>query len=215
MIGDHPLDSSFDVYRQVFRVHVHQLIAWGYEDSRSQIQPPNLEETHITGYIAEAIKERLRAPDCPNWCNQYFVNDDPPIPAPGKGGRSRPRPDIVIESNFKSRPEFYFEAKRLRENGFGEGKYTGAEGMGCFISGLYASRYDEVAMLGYVQSGTTSEWKRKVKAKIDKGAKALRLIPSQQEAKIIGAFSEEWASAHERNNLTRSITIYHILLQCI
>lgn len=108
-----------------------------------------------------------------------------------------------------------FEAKRLRKKGFGVDKYVGSDGMGCFLSGLYASRYDEVAMLAYVQSDTLEHWRDQVKNKIDDNANLLRLKSSQRDVKVIDAFPLEWVSEHERDNVDRSITIYHILLDCL
>ena len=86
--------------------------------------------------------------------------------------------------------------------------------MGCFISGKYAGRYDETAMIGYVQSDSTEVWRCKVRKSIEKGAKNLRLKQHQTNIQFIDVFPIEWISEHQRANLPRSIKIHHILLDC-
>lgn len=208
-----PSETYFGVYGNLFRFQVHQLIAWGHYTARHKIQSTNEEEPNITGYIAEAIKARLIT-NSPPWCVYYFVSDDRPIEAGGRAGRSRPRPDIIIEANFWGRPEYMFEAKRLRKNGYGADKYIDADGMGCFISGLYALRYNEAAMLGYIQSDSLVHWKDQVKKAIDENAKQLCLKSLQNDAAVIDDFPSEWVSEHDRISVGRSIAIYHILLDC-
>ena len=107
-----------------------------------------------------------------------------------------------------------FEAKLLKKRMNTVSGYTGSDGMDCFISGKYAERYDEAGMLGYVQSDPLAEWKDKVKRKIDRDAQKLSLTGSQRDEQVIGDFPLEWVSEHNRNSVRRSITIYHILLDC-
>ena len=208
-----PSEMYFGVYRSLFRLHVHQLIAWGHTSARNKIQSTNEEETNITGYVTEAIRAQLRT-NRPPWCVYYFVREDSPVEANGRSGRSRPRPDIIIETNLGGRPEYIFEAKRLRINGFEASKYIDSDGMGCFISGRYAPRYDEAAMLGYIQSDSLTHWKDQVKKAIDENAEQLYLESPQYDKTVIDAFPLEWVSEHKRVNLGRSITICHILLDC-
>lgn len=211
-----PSISYFGLYPPLLKMHVHQLIAWGYEDARHRIRSVDEEEPTITGFITEAIKNRFRASDCPGWCSYYSVHDDPPVEQLELGllGRARLRPDIIIESTVRGRPEFVFEAKRLRKSGFGTGKYVGEDGMGRFISGLYATRYDEAAMLGYVQSDSLVHWREKIQSAIKDDSKNLRLRLPQRHERIIDAFPLEWASEHDRDSIGRPISIYHILLDC-
>ena len=61
----------------------------------------------------------------------------------GREGKKRPQPDLIIEGNMQGRPEYVFEAKRLKKNGFGVGKYLGSDGLGCFVSGKYAPRKEK------------------------------------------------------------------------
>lgn len=208
-----PSEIYFGIYRSQFRWQVHQLIAWGHSSARHRIQSNNEEEPNITGYITEAIRARLIT-NRPLWCQYYFVREDSPIEASDRSGRSRPRPDIIIETYLGGRPEYILEAKRLRINGFEASKYIDSDGMGCFISGRYAPQYDEAAMLGYIQSDSLIHWKDRVKKTIDENAEQLCLESPQYDKTVIDVFPLEWVSEHKRVNLGRSITIYHILLDC-
>lgn len=214
MITSTPSIEYFGVYGELMRKQVHQLIAWGFEDARHKIISDDIEEPSITGFIAEAINNRFRRLDSPDWCYYYSVKDDPPVEKEGADGKRRPRVDIIVEANFNGRPEYMFEAKRLRKNGFGVGKYIDSEGMGSFISGLYGKRYDEAAMLGYIQSDSLEHWQNKVKTAIKKASDELCLKEPQRDTKIIDEFPHEWKSEHERKSIGRSISIYHILLDC-
>lgn len=203
----------FGEYPRYFRMHAHKLIAWGYQDALCRITSNNEYETNITGFIAEAIDDRFKT-NSPTWLSHYFIKDDPPIRKEGSSGRSRPRPDIIIQANFKGRPEYTFEAKRLRVNGYGTDKYVGEDGIGCFVNCLYAKTYNEAAMLGYVQSESIVSWKNKVKEAISSGAKSLCLISKQEDKTIISDFPLEWTSEHKREQIGRSIVMHHILLDC-
>jgi len=208
-----PSEIYFGIYRSQFRCQVHQLIAWGHSSARHRIQSNNEEEPNITGYITEAIKARLIT-NRPLWCQYYSVREDSPIEASDRSGQSRPRPDIIIETYLGGRPEYIFEAKRLRINGFEASKYIDSDGMGCFISGRYAPRYDEAAMLGYIQSDSLTHWKDQVKKTINENAEQLCLESPQYDKTVIDVFPLEWVSEHKRVNLGRPIAIYHILLDC-
>ncbi|NIV00956.1 MAG: hypothetical protein GWN55_06460 [Phycisphaerae bacterium] len=208
-----PSQSIIKVFSPLFRIHAHHLIYLGYLDARPKMKSGD-DETSITGYITEAIQNRLEAPDPPRWYKQYFVRDDPPIYTEGRTGRARLRLDINIEANWEGRPNYCFEAKRLRKKGFPVSKYVGSEGMECFVNGLYASRYPEAAMLGYIQSDSVEYWREEVMFEIDQKAEILHLKSPQQDVKIIEAFPIEWSSKHDRMNVGHPITIYHILLDC-
>ena len=214
-----PTKEYFGLFLSSFRENVHRLIHRGYEDARCRIQHPknnqDKEEPSITGFLAKAIKDRLNAfdPD-DDWCRYYAVYEEFPVETDGRSGKYRSRVDLIIEfivSTPKGRPEYVFEAKRLKKR---VSDYTDSDGMGCFISGRYASRYNEAGMLGYVQSDGLAEWKNKVKSKICLDAQELNLIGTQRDKQVIDAFPTEWVSEHNRNSVKRSITIYHILLDC-
>jgi len=208
----------FGPFLPEFREHAHLLVYWGYEGARRKIQQPENDqdkEESITGFLAVAIEDRLDAFDRNDWCKYYSVHDNPPVETEGRSGKYRLQADLIIKSTSEGGPQYVFEAKRLKKNGHPVSVYTGSEGMGCFISGKYASRYDEAGMLGYVQSDCLAEWKDKVKRKIDQDTTNLRLITcSQRDEQVICAFPLEWVSKHGRNSVMRPITIYHILLDC-
>jgi hypothetical protein len=108
-----------------------------------------------------------------------------------------------------------FEAKRLRTKGYGAGKYTGVGGMGCFTEGIYAKGYSEAAMLGYVQSNTLNEWKKRVMKSITENAASLYLQSALFDEVVIAEFPLEWVSEHARiKAIGKPIKIYHVLLDC-
>ncbi|MDM8528674.1 hypothetical protein QUF58_10780 [Anaerolineales bacterium HSG24] len=213
-----PSKTYFGQFDGQFIEDVHQLLAWGYQDAKTRIHVPlnnkDKQETAITGFIAEAIEDRIDNLNRPDWCIFYSVSDDPPARHATKSGRSRPRSDLTLKSNILGGPKFIFEAKRLKKGSYSVGGYTGAEGMECFVSGKYASRYDEAGMLGYIQSDSLEYWQQTVKKKIATTANELSLIPPQQNIHIIDAFPLEWVSHHQREDVGRDIAIYHILLDC-
>ncbi|HVB72621.1 MAG TPA: hypothetical protein VNE38_03605 [Ktedonobacteraceae bacterium] len=217
MKSSKPDPSHFQSWKVAFRKNAHLLISAGYTAGHYKIESNEHYEEHITEFIVCGIKDWMRRRDRPLWCKLYSVHEEAPVSGKGSHGKSRPRTDIFIEliSRWK-RPEYVFEAKRLRTNGYGAGKYTGLEGMGCFTEGIYASGYDEAAMLGYVQSNTIFEWKKLVKTSITKNAVNLYLQSPQHDEVIIPEFPLEWVSEHERHDSKgRPVRIYHILLDCL
>lgn len=118
-------------------------IAWSYTDIRDN-NLENEEETTITAYLFHALHDRLRNTDAPSWCKYYSIAADRPENKTESPGKRSPKPDLVIESSNKSgRPEYVFEAKRLKRPRNDVSHYLGEDGMGCFISGKYASDYPE------------------------------------------------------------------------
>jgi hypothetical protein len=212
-----PTRGYFGPFSLSFREHVHRLVYRGYEDARPRIQKPanekDEEEPSITGFLAEAIRDIIIWKQ-KSWLKWYHVDDDPHVPTEGRSGKHRWKADLIIDSNVHGGPQYVFEAKPLEKRVNTVSGYTGSDGMGCFISGKYASRYDEAGMLGYVQNDSLAEWKNKVKIKIDRDAKELSLIGSQRDEQVIDAFPLEWVSEHHRDSVGRSIAVYHILLDC-
>ena len=86
--------------------------------------------------------------------------------------------------------------------------------MGCFIKGIYGSRYNEAAMLGYVQSNSLEYWKTQVKETVEKNKAKLELISVQQDIVVIDEIPYEWISEHDRTAIGRPLKIFHILLDC-
>ena len=217
MKSNTPDPSHFQPWKVAFRKNAHMLISAGYSAGRTKITTNKHNEEHITELIVCGIKDWMRRAGCPSWCKFYSVHKEAPVSGKGSHGKSRPRTDIFIELGSRpKRPEYVFEAKRLCTNGFEAGKYTGVEGMGCFTGGIYAAGYDEAAMLGYVQSNTLIEWKKRVKKSITENAASLYLQSPQYDEVVIPDFPLEWVSEHERHNSKGNpVRIYHILLNCL
>jgi hypothetical protein len=204
---------TLDAYDYSFRRDAHQLLAWGYQDALQQING-NLEEEEITGLIVEAMREKLKDTTIPErFYDRYSVGEEKPLAVDGRTGKRRFKLDIVIESNVprKLRPEYIFEAKRLRKNGYPIGKYLGKDGLQCFVKGVYASQYSEAAMVAYIQSDTASYWEKELKRSVKDDLSCTKQ-PSVQVS-VVESIPDVWASEHERKQLS-SIIIYHIFLDC-
>lgn len=201
-------------YNSAFHRDAHQLLAWGYEDARSTIRSDHLEEP-ITGFIVKAIKKRLDDPITPRRFARYFVDEEEYVRETDKTGRSRQRIDIVIECSWKlPRPEFMFEAKLLRKGGFPIGRYTGDDGMQCYIRGEYAADYPAGAMVAYVQSDTFDYWYAQLEHTLNADKKGdLFVITSLHPSAVVTGLPDEWASRHKRVN-NSDIDIFHIFLDC-
>jgi hypothetical protein len=210
-------EAYVDEYWSTYRQHIHALLAWGYADSRNRVQAEHGEPA-ITGFIAEAIQNRLDAFDSPSWCDQIVIKDDPPIPGGGRTGRKRWRPDLIFESKERRpRPKYYFEAKRLRKQQ-SVNDYFGIDGLQCFLSGRYARESDEAGMLGYVQCDDVNTWAERLQLAIDqdcRGKNEMLLLSPQRTIQVVDAFPQEWMSKHGRHT-GKSIFIHHLLLDyCI
>ena len=211
-----PDSSCFPSWKVAFRKNAHVLISAGYTASRAKIVADKHEEEHITEFIVCGINAWMCHSDRPLWCKYYSVHEEAPVSDKGNHGKSRPRTDIFVElGSRRERPMYVFEAKRLRTKGFGVSKYTGVEGMGCFTEGIYATRYDEAAMLGYVQNGTLIDWKKRVQKSIAENAPSLYLQSAQYDEVVIPDFPLEWVSEHARvKGIDKPIRVYHVLLDC-
>jgi hypothetical protein len=205
----------FQEYWPSFRQHVHELLAWGYEDAKSNITPKH-EEEEITGFITEAIQNRLVASDCPRWCERYALKENNPVPGKGLTGKRRKVPDFIFELTVPPRPEYILEAKRLRaESSFREGYYF-HKGLARFLREEYASRYLEAGMIGYMQCDTSDAWVERLKHYILHDAEHddklyLKVFP--HDVQVLPTILQEWVSEHTRPT-GNDIAIYHILLNC-
>jgi hypothetical protein len=205
----------FHFYSGSFRKGAHQLLSWGYEDARSKIRADH-EEEKITGFIVTAIRKRLYDdPTTPlRFKIHYDIHEEQRDWKSEKTGKRRPRIDIVATCSFKlPRPEFMFEAKLLRKNGFPIGKYTGKDGMQCYIRGVYAAEYPAAAMVGYIQSGTSERWFKQLKRKFDSDDGGLCIHEQLRKINVVKSLPDEWVSVHSRKNNV-NIEIFHIFLDC-
>lgn len=218
MKGITPTLEYFGPLAKSFREKVHTLIVLGYvEATRRAKLNHTQDETEITGFICEAIDAAFCRLDAPNWYRYYSVYDDPHVRGAKRAGKHRLRADIIIKWHSAGRPEYVFEAKRLSRNTHEVSKYIGADGLGCFVSGSYAGRYDEAGMLGYVQSDTLVYWKDKILRSLEKKADdaGVLLQSPQRDVCIIDELPTEWISRHCRPTVGRPIAIYHILLNFV
>lgn len=196
---------------KAFRRRCHRFLAIGYRDAMYKILNESEEETDITGFICEALERWFI--DNPKESEGFFVCDDPPVSGSGRSGKRRPRTDIKIGYAAGRRPEFFFEAKRLCRPNASASRYTGVEGIHCFLNGRYACQNGEAAMLGYVQSDSLDYWNDTLYANINSNRKKLNVKKIEQEVRFSDSFPLEWASTHGRDGLI-PIRLFHILLDC-
>ena len=194
-----------------FRRHCHRFLAIGYQQALPRILNERDEEPDITGYICEAIKEWFLANTKDSF--GFFVVDDPILRGNKRAGKDRLKADIIISYAAGSRPEFFFEAKRLHRTKAIASRYTGAGGMGCFISKRYASHCHEVAMIGYVQSGTLEHWQTTLRNNIKAEWAKLKTDQIDESVSFQDSFPLEWSSSHRREGVA-AIKLFHILLDC-
>ncbi len=150
MVDIVPNPSYYGSITKSFRDNTHKLIHYGYKVARyggknnsPLINSNDLDEPVITGYIVSVIKIWQRAANCPRWAREIHIGENGPVEAENRVGKSRLLPDITFSLSGKGCPELIFEAKRLRNDKFKEGKYVGVDGMGCLVAARYAGRYDE------------------------------------------------------------------------
>ncbi len=211
MIPSHISPKIYDTFWGAFRRHSHRFLAIGYQQALPRILDEHGEEPDITGYICEAIKDWFLVH--PKESFGFFVVDDPILSGNRRAGKDRFKTDIIISYAAGSRPEFFFEAKRLHRTKAIASRYIGEKGMGCFISGRYASDCHEAAMIGYVQSDTLEHWQTTLQSKIETDRSKLKIDSIDNPVSFQDSFPLEWSSAHQREALA-AIKLFHILLDC-
>jgi hypothetical protein len=215
-VSDVPADWHLDSPSRAgyFRQLAHKLIHVGYQFSIQQLEPSKrYEEPEITGFIRQGIRDYTFTN--PGFDGFYSEENRPEITANNtRIGKGRNMPDLVIQYTNHPRLELVCEAKRLNSSS-GRTDYVGSDGMGCFISGIYASDQSEAAMIGYVETKSITEWKQIVCQHIQDKSTELSILGNQEDVQIIGAFSDEWQSKHHRSPLNQPIAILHILLDYI
>ena len=204
----------FEFYNGAFCNAVHQLLVWGYLDARPKIGPSD-DEDDITGQIVECVKDRLDDPDTPQEYTQFYaVNDQDPVRKSGKRGKNRPVLDIITVCSMRlPKPEFMFEAKRLKVKGFPIGRYLGPQGIQCFIKGKYAAEYPAAGMIAYMQSHDATRWISQLTRSLAKQAKNLQVTKDLIRIHIHPRLTDELVSCHRRSGNTK-ILIFHIFLDC-
>lgn len=203
-------------YATIFRKDAHQLLAWGYQDSRLRIHAGRAEE-EITGFIAEAIRSRLDDQGTPDRFRHYSLHEERPAPGEHRIGRKRRRLDITVEAGYdKPRPHYVFEAKRLCKPDHPLGDYLGKEGLLRFISGeTYASSQPEAGLVAYVQDHSVADWAAALRGRFAADtANRLCVTNGLRQLVLIEELPECWISDHLRKNGVE-IHICHIFLDCL
>jgi len=216
MMGDRTLEPAwFRKYWPPFREHVHELLAWGYGDAKKRIRYHH-EEEEITGFITEAIQNRLATAGCPRWCKYYALKENNPVPGKGLTGKRRKVPDFIFELTIPPRPEYILEAKRLRTDSNFRESYYFQKGLARFLREEYAVRYLEAGMIGYVQCDTSNAWIERLKEYLKHDTEhdgKFKVKTLLHEVQVFPAIPQEWISEHTRPT-GYDIAIYHILLDC-
>jgi len=216
------LTAEWELYLAVLREDAHQLLAWGYADTRSQLTTAR-DEYDLTGLIAQAMDNRTNDPGTPERFSFYSVRPEHPFSPCGERGKDRPRLDIQIErTGDRPKRYFTFEAKRLRDDRQASvsdslNHYLGADGVGRFVEGYYATESTEAAMLGCVQAHDPPFWLDRVaQAFADDRSPAsnkFRLLDDFHREQVIPDIPDEAVSIHERTPLP-PLRLYQIFLDC-
>lgn len=222
MVNPASLGTEWDVYLIELREDAHQLLAWGYADSRLALNQAQ-DEYEMTGILADRMDARINSPRTPDRFMLYAVHNERPTSPAGELGKKRPKLDIQIERCGKRpKPLFTFEAKRLRDDancGVSDTMrhYLGSEGVGRFVKGRYAPESPEAAMLGCIQAHNADFWFAKVDAAfrddVMRGGSLYAVTVSLHLANVIADLPSERVSVHARLTGT-SIRIFHLFIDC-
>ena len=214
MPPDPPPDRDL-IYRLAFIRNCHILILRSYALIRAE-NFSQAKETSITGELVRGMHVILESDTAEPWMQFLEPLDDPPQNAPGRLGRSRPRVDIefVRLSGRGKRPRFHIEAKRLyRSDSVNE--YFGDSGLGCFITGRYASQETTGGLLGYVQTDTSLEWLTRLRTGFAERTETLRIALGTTFAEADGLqdLGPLLKSCHGRQPaILGQIEIFHLML---
>jgi len=209
--------GDWDIYQQAFREDAHQLLAWGYADSRSRSTPDDEEEV-ISTYIAEAIDRRLDDPRTQESFTRYSIHNVHFVSPGGQTGKRQLRLDLMLEQcGIRPKRHFVFEAKRLKTGSHPIGDYTGKDGLGRFVSGLYAASDPEAAMVGYMQNRDSLYWFSELERIFNddesSGRRDLRIAERLRKISVVPDLATEWSSTHTRTR-SNPIRVFHIYLDC-
>ena len=206
--------ASTRAYAQSFVVQVHRLLAAAFDRLRAT-DLAKKEETAITGLLASAMREVIEGPERLPWASRFAVHDDPPIATPEREGRARLRLDIQIERTDPGmHPRFPFEAKRLNRSD-SVAEYVGEEGLGAFVTGIYAATHDTVGMLAYVQIDDGLKWAARIENKLETNRRAHGLgtrAAVWTEISFAGTNLLSYESSHQRR--VSPVRVIHTFLPC-
>jgi len=200
-----------DLYRPAF---VHNCLKLLVRARRRLTQAlTTAEEPAITGLLVASAKELIETDDAEPSFEHLIVLDDPPQnDDPDRLGKARPRIDIeFVETRKGRRPRFHVEAKRLHRSD-SVNEYLGVNGIGMFITGLYAKEWSSAGMLGYVQSDNCAAWL----AAIERGMssreifRSVRLRNAGWETEGLQEVKESY---HDRAPKSLGpVSMYHLLI---
>jgi hypothetical protein len=199
------------IYELNFVRQCLRLIARGYGRLNSAAMN-RTEEPAITGELVRTMKEIQDNDAAPGWMDHLFVSDDPPINSPGRLGKKRVRVDIEFERSSRSpRLRLQFEAKRLYRND-SVSEYLGDAGLGMFTSGQYAAQHNVAGMLGYVQTGSISNWADRIDAAMAADTAGYCLRSPMAPVNVTAELPNVRVSSHERTSVGRALAVYHAFL---
>ncbi len=215
------LTAEWDDYLAVLREDAHQLLAWGYADTRAEL-PTARDEYDLMGLIAQAMDRRTNDPRTPERFSLYSVRPEHPFSPCGERGKDRRKLDIQIERSGRPKRYFTFEAKRLRDDTRASvsaslAHYLGEEGVGRFVGGYYATESTEAAMVGCVQAHNPTFWFDRVEKAFAEdrasGKNVFRLREDFRREPVIPDIPDEAVTVHERNALP-PLRLYQVFLDC-
>lgn len=198
-------------YWETFRKQVFTLVGMGYERlQKSEFQ--GTEEPAITGELARKMAEIVDDFNSPSWTRRLSVHDHPPVNVANRRGKHRLVLDLSVKRTGRGpHPHYVFEAKRLSTGNMGVGAYLGEEGLGMYMAGLYGRDAHEAGMLGYVQCGSVTDWAKKIMRKVSQPQYRLTGNGAWAYVSVI-ANLETYRTCHERPEVGKSITIFHLFL---
>jgi hypothetical protein len=126
-------------------------------------------------------------------------------------GKHRPRVDIeFVLLGRGRRPRCHVEAKRLCRAG-SINEYFGADGLGMFVAGTYASGETYAGMLGYVQTENSQIWLSRLTSGFVSRATQLCACETFRSAPDYQDIAAVHMSGHQRTS--GRIDVYHLLLE--
>jgi hypothetical protein len=207
-------------YRKAFLGHVHKLLRAGYA-ALTPSQFTDAEEDDITGELCKHMKHLTEVAPASPWMQRYSIHDQDPVndatrekDGTIRRGKRRPRLDIrIVHQTRAPKPSFSIEAKRLYR-GDSVAAYMDEEGLNAFVQEYYARDDAACGMLGYVQSGTLSEWSLKLNARLCTEPSVIPPAPPDAWIKTATetAGVATYLSRHNRRAAGDPIDIHHTLL---
>ena len=197
------------LFVDAFIRNAHRILFGGYHRLDAPAYQSS-EEDEITGDLAREMMNCIAGSSEP-WMQYCQVHDQHPVTAQcgpraaRRVGKRRPKIDLqFVANNGGGFLRFSWEAKRLGR-GHGLSAYFGPAGLGCFLSGQYASDCGFGGMIGYVQHGELNAWKLDIRARLESEFDQAGTTPDSSRIVQLG-------SLHARPELGKRIAIHHTLL---